>query len=89
MYENDEEAPSARLNDGRMVVSQTFDLKELRLPERAPIVVTFVLDEEGLLTVQATEPESGRSIDFEKKVLGLSPQEVAQAKARVTGIAAE
>ncbi|MBQ3339169.1 MAG: Hsp70 family protein [Atopobiaceae bacterium] len=89
VYENDEEAPSARLNDGRMVVSQTFDLKELRLPERAPIVVTFVLDEEGLLTVQATEPESGRSIDFEKKVLGLSPQEVAQAKARVTGIAAE
>ena len=70
-------------------MAQTFDLAPLALPERSPIVITFTLNEEGLLSVRATEPASGREIDFERKVLGLSPQEVAQAKARVTGIAAE
>ena len=89
LYESDGESASAALSDGRLVVSQTFDLEALCLPERSPIVVSFILDEEGLLSVQATEPETGASIDFEKKVLGLSPQEVAEAKARVTGIAAE
>ena len=89
VYESDGESASAALSDGRLVVSQTFDLEALCLPERSPIVVSFILDEEGLLSVQATEPETGASIDFEKKVLGLSPQEVAEAKARVTGIAAE
>lgn len=89
VYENDEESASAALSDGRLVVQQTFDLSELRLPEHAPILITFFLNEEGLLSVQAIEPDSGRSIDFEKKVLGLSAQEVAQAKARVTGIAVD
>lgn len=89
VYESDEESASAALSDGRLVVAQTFDLAPLALPERSPIVITFTLNEEGLLSVRATEPASGREIDFERKVLGLSPQEVAQAKARVTGIAAD
>ena len=89
VYENDEEVASCGLNDGRMVVSQSFDLEEFRLPADSPITVTFSLSEEGLLHIRAVEPKNGKEIRFEKKVLGLTPEEKAKAKARVTGIAAD
>ena len=86
VYENDEDEPAAELIDGRLVVSQDFDLTEFQLPEKSRITVTFTLNEEGLLKVRAVEPQCGESISFEKKVMGLSAEEKAQAKARVTGL---
>lgn len=89
VFENDEESPSVALSEGRFVVEQSFDLEEFKLPAGSKVQVTFSLDEEGLLRVRAIEPTSGREVSFEEKVMGLSPEDKAIAKARVTGIAVE
>jgi molecular chaperone DnaK (HSP70) len=60
---------------------------ELPLPPGLPagslIRVTFKLNEQGRLEVTATEPKSGKTIQFEVQTAGvMSPEEVEEAKSR-------
>ena len=51
-----------------------------RLPAQTPIEVTFCMSETGLLTVEATEPQSGKDLRFELQIGGLD--QVGMEKAR-------
>ena len=89
VYESDTEGETSALNEGRLVVEQSFDLGEFRLPAGSPVTVTFSLNEEGLLRVFAVEPASGKNIMFQRKVTGLTKEQKSEIQRRVTGISAE
>jgi molecular chaperone DnaK len=54
-----------------------------RLPARAPLEVTFLMSELGVLSVHAVEPASGRDIRFELNIGSLGAADVESAKASV------
>ena len=53
------------------------------LPARSPIEITFSMTETGLLTVQATEPRSGREVRFDLQIGGMDQAAVDEARAAV------
>jgi molecular chaperone DnaK len=53
------------------------------LPAKSPIEITFSMTETGLLTVQATEPRSGREVRFELQIGGMDQAAVDEARAAV------
>lgn len=53
------------------------------LPAGSPIEITFTMNETGLLTVQATEPSSGREVRFDLKIGGMDQAAVDEARATV------
>lgn len=53
------------------------------LPAGSPIEITFTMNETGLLTVQATEPRSGREVRFDLQIGGMDQAAVDEARAVV------
>ena len=53
------------------------------LPAGSPIEITFSMTETGLLTVQATEPRSGREVRFDLQIGGMDQAAVDEARAAV------
>jgi molecular chaperone DnaK (HSP70) len=53
------------------------------LPAGSPIEITFTMNETGLLTVQATEPRSGRELRFDLQIGGMDEAAVDNARAAV------
>jgi molecular chaperone DnaK len=53
------------------------------LPAGSPIEITFSMNETGLLTVQATEPGSGREVRFDLQIGGMDQAAVDEARAAV------
>jgi molecular chaperone DnaK len=53
------------------------------LPAKSPIEITFSMTETGLLTVQATEPRSGREVRFDLQIGGMDQAAVDEARAAV------
>jgi molecular chaperone DnaK (HSP70) len=56
------------------------------LPAGSPIDITMSVDKEGLLTVTALEPGSGRNLQIDVRVSVLSEEEVGAAKKAVSAI---
>ena len=56
------------------------------LPAGSPIDITMTVDDEGLLSVTAVEPTSGKSLNIKVRVSVLSDEEVATAKKAVSAI---
>ena len=56
------------------------------LPAHSPINVTMFVDEEGLLSVSAVEPSSGKNLKIRVRVSVLSDEEVSRAEAAVSAI---
>ncbi|GAB3408092.1 Hsp70 family protein [Flindersiella endophytica] len=56
------------------------------LPVRSPLSITMNVDHEGLLSVHAVEPTSGKDLTIEVRVSVLSQEEVDQARANVSAI---
>jgi molecular chaperone DnaK len=54
-----------------------------RLPMRTAVQVTFSMNETGLLTVHAEEPESGREVRFDLQIGGMDQAAVDTARNRV------
>ncbi len=80
VFENDEELDLIPI-DRDPIKTATFDLNGSSLPKNSPIEVAFCLSEEGLLSVTAMEPQSGRNLEFDVQVSsGLSPEEVERIK---------
>ena len=50
------------------------------LPRGAPITITFAMDELGTLRVHAVEATTGRDLDIELRIDGLSADELSQAQ---------
>ena len=57
------------------------------LPAGSPIDITMSVDKEGLLTVTAAEPQSGKKLTIDVQVSVLSDEEVGAAKKTVSAIA--
>jgi molecular chaperone DnaK (HSP70) len=53
------------------------------LPAGSPIEILFSMNETGLLTVQATEPGSGREVRFDLQIGGVDQATVDEARATV------
>ena len=80
MYENDEELDLIPI-DRDPIKTATFALDGSKLPKNSPIEVAFCLSEEGLLSVTAVEPCSGRNLEFDVQVSnGLTAEEVERIK---------
>ena len=79
VFENDEELDLIPI-DRDPIKTASFDLGGSCLPKNSPIDVTFSLSEEGLLTVEATEPQSGRNLEFDIRVNGLSAADVERIR---------
>lgn len=80
VFENDEELDLIPI-DRDPIKTATFDLYGSSLPKNSPIEVAFCLSEEGLLSVTATDPQSGRNLAFDVQVSnGLSADEVERIK---------
>ena len=80
VYENDEELDLIPI-DRDPIKTATFALDGSKLPKNSPIEVAFCLSEEGLLSVTAVEPCSGRNLEFDVQVSnGLTAEEVERIK---------
>ena len=49
------------------------------LPKGSPVDVTFWMSDSGVLRVEALEPKTGRKLNIELQIAGLTEQEVARA----------
>jgi molecular chaperone DnaK (HSP70) len=49
------------------------------LPKGSPVDVTFWMSDSGVLRVEALEPKTGRKLNMELQIAGLTEQEVARA----------
>jgi molecular chaperone DnaK (HSP70) len=49
------------------------------LPKGSPVDVTFWMSDSGVLRVEALEPKTGRKLNIELQIAGLTEQEVVQA----------
>ena len=49
------------------------------LPKGSPVDVTFWMSDSGVLRVEALEPRTGRKLNMELQITGLTEQEVARA----------
>ena len=49
------------------------------LPKGSPVDVTFWMSDSGVLRVEALEPKTGRKLNMELQITGLTEQEVARA----------
>lgn len=49
------------------------------LPRHSPVDVTFWMSDSGVLRVEALEPKTGKKLNMELQIAGLTEQEVAQA----------
>jgi molecular chaperone DnaK len=58
-----------------------------RLPAASPVDITMNINDEGLLTVHALEPTTGKDLTIEVRVSVLSEQDVERATAMVSAIA--
>ncbi|WP_329108025.1 Hsp70 family protein [Micromonospora sp. NBC_01699] len=58
-----------------------------RLPRHSPLLITMTVNEDGLLTVHAVEPGSGRDLTIEVRVSTLTEEEIPQLRAMVSAIA--
>ena len=77
---NDEELDLIPI-DRDPIKTATFALDGSKLPKNSPIEVAFCLSEEGLLSVTAVEPCSGRNLEFDVQVSnGLTAEEVERIK---------
>ena len=85
VFENDEENDLIPI-DRDPIKTALFDLGPSNLPKNSPIDVTFRLSEEGLLTVAATEPASGRNLEFDIQVSGLSADEVEDIRSKALAV---
>jgi molecular chaperone DnaK len=56
------------------------------LPKNSPIDISMEVNDEGLLTVEAKEPTSGKNLTIRVRVSVLSQQEVDDARAAVSAI---
>ncbi|GIG59206.1 molecular chaperone DnaK [Longispora fulva] len=56
------------------------------MPVGSPLDIAMTVDDEGLLTVTAVEPSTGKDLTIEVRVSVLSPAEVEQAKRTVAAI---
>lgn len=81
VFENDsteEDIPRGAIEP---IKSQEFELVNKNAPSGYSIAVTFALDEQGILTVSATEVETGNACDFEVQTSsGMSKAEVDALK---------
>jgi molecular chaperone DnaK (HSP70) len=57
-----------------------------RLPEGSPVTITMTVNEDGLLTVRAVEPTSGKELTIEVRVSALSDEEIPQLREMVSAI---
>ena len=55
------------------------------LPRHSPVDVTFWMSDSGVLRVEAVEPKTGKKLNMELQIAGLTEQEVAQATDLVAG----
>lgn len=49
------------------------------LPQHSPVDVTFWMSDSGVLRVEALEPKTGKKLNMELQIAGLTEQEVARA----------
>ncbi|HKS48324.1 MAG TPA: Hsp70 family protein [Amycolatopsis sp.] len=56
------------------------------LPVGSPIHIEMRVDDEGLLTVDATEPSTGKTLNIQVRVSVLSEEQLAQATDRVSAL---
>jgi molecular chaperone DnaK (HSP70) len=56
------------------------------LPVHSPLNITMAVDDEGLLSVHAVEPSTGKDLTIEVRVSVLSQADVDQARANVSAI---
>ncbi|GAB3862830.1 hypothetical protein GCM10028822_43160 [Hymenobacter terrigena] len=56
------------------------------LPIGSPVHIEMTVDNEGLLTVDATEPSTGKSLHIQVRVSVLSSEEVVEATNRVSAL---
>ncbi|HSV66451.1 MAG TPA: Hsp70 family protein [Mycobacteriales bacterium] len=56
------------------------------LPKGSPLDITMIVDEEGLLSVRAMEPRTGKGLVIEVRVGVLSQEDVDRARQAVAGI---
>ncbi|MBL7499536.1 Hsp70 family protein [Frankia sp. CNm7] len=54
------------------------------LPRNSPVDITFSMNETGLLSVHAVELKTGKDLQIELQIEGLSAREVAEARAAVS-----
>jgi molecular chaperone DnaK (HSP70) len=84
VYEQAGSTESRELSDNKPVDRGTGMISGLPpLPEGSPLDLTMTVDDEGLLSVHATEPSTGKSLTIEVRVSVLSPEQVARAKQAV------
>ncbi len=57
------------------------------LPKGSPIDVNFVMDENGLLQVEAVELRTGKQLSIELQIQGLTPGQVERSRNTVAGYA--
>jgi molecular chaperone DnaK len=61
-------------------------LGSFRLPAGSPIDITFEVDGEGIVTLLAVEPTSGKQLKMSVKIAIMSDEQVAQEKAIVSAL---
>lgn len=90
IFENDNTDESFPRGDAEPIREQTFELNNKNAPSGYPIDVTFTLNEQGLLSVTATEVETGNKCDFEVQTSsGMSADEVDELKATALKVRVE
>jgi molecular chaperone DnaK (HSP70) len=62
-------------------------LRPFALPENSPVEVTIGVDAEGIVTLVAIEPRSGKELTMSVKISVMSEEKVAEAKASFSGLA--
>lgn len=85
VWEQVSETESDELADNRKIGEGLLRNLPPRLPAYTPIEVTFFMSETGVLTVQATHPESGTDLQFDLRIGGLDKAGMDKARKSVDG----
>jgi molecular chaperone DnaK (HSP70) len=61
-------------------------LRPFALPENSPVDITVGVDAEGIVSLVAVEPKSGKELKMSVKISIMSEEKVAEAKANFSGL---
>ncbi len=88
IFENDEEQDIIEIDGRKPILEGSFDLGQA-YPAESPIDVTFSLNVDGLLSILAVEPSSGKEFPMEIETSCLSKEQIKQIKSTALSVAIE
>lgn len=86
VYEQAGDVESEAVEDNRLLKEAKLEIPVRNLPAGSPIELEFSISNEGLITVRATEPQSGNTTEIEAAVSILSSEDVEAETAKVTAL---